>query len=60
MCIPLKDELAAERRLQSLLYSTPKERGRSAYAEVVSIIRVSQSKEVPLNMCCPVTRCSPS
>ena len=25
MCIPLKDELAAERRLQSLLYSTPKE-----------------------------------
>ena len=33
MCIPLKDELAAERRLQSLLYSTPQGRGRSAYAE---------------------------
>ena len=33
MCIPLKDELAAERRLQSLLYSTPKRPKGSVHRE---------------------------
>ena len=36
MCIPLKDELAAERCLQSLLYSTPKEEDVPLMPKVVS------------------------
>ena len=36
MCIPLKDELAAERCLQSLLYSTPKEEDAPLMPKVVS------------------------
>ena len=36
MCIPLKDELAAERRLQYLLYSTPKEEDAPLMPKMVS------------------------